>query len=286
MRLSPGVRYLIASAFGFSIMSLLVKVASHRLPIGEIVFSRAVVTLVLSYAMVRRAGQSPWGHQRLRLALRGLIGFGGLSSLYVALAHLPLADATTLQNAMPLTTAVLAWWLLGERIGWSTGAAIVCGLCGVALVLHPTGAGLDPVGVVAALCGVVCSSFAYVTVRRLARTEHPLVIVFYFPLVATPLALPWMLSSFALPQPIDWVLLVGLGVATQVGQVCMTRGLALERAGRATTISYLQVAFAMIWQLVVFGDLPGPWTLAGASLIVGGTLVIAQVTSLRARAAG
>jgi drug/metabolite transporter (DMT)-like permease len=285
MRLSRGVRYLIASAFGFSIMSLLVKVASQRLPIGEIVFSRAVVTLGLSYVMVKRAGQSPWGHRRLRLAGRGLLGFGGLSSLYIALSRLPLADATTLQNAMPLTTALLAWWLLGERIGWSTGAAIACGLAGVALVVHPTGAGLDPVGVAAALCGVVCSSLAYVTVRRLVRTEHPLVIVFYFPLVATPLALPWMLSSFAMPQPIDWLLLVGLGVATQVGQVCMTRGLELERAGRATTISYLQVAFAMIWQLAVFGDLPGPWTLAGASLIVGGTLVVAQVTSLRARAA-
>ena len=41
----------------------------------------------------------------------------------------------------------------------------------------------------------------------------------------------------------------------------------------------------MTWQLLVFGDLPGPWTLAGASLIVGGTLVVAQVTSLRARPA-
>jgi len=285
MRLSRGVRYLIASAFGFSIMSLLVKVVSRRLPIGEIVFSRAAVTLGLSYAMVKRAGLSPWGHQRLRLAGRGLIGFGGLSSLYVALSRLPLADATTLQNAMPLVTALLAWWLLGERIGWSTGVAIVCGLAGVALIVHPTGDGLDPVGVAAALCGVVCSSFAYVTVRRLARTEHALVIVFYFPLVATPLALPWMLSSFAMPRPIDWLLLVGLGAATQVGQVCMTRGLALESAGRATTISYLQVALAMTWQLLVFGDLPGPWTLAGASLIVGGTLVVAQVTSLRARPA-
>jgi drug/metabolite transporter (DMT)-like permease len=281
VKLSRGVLYMAASAFGFSVMSLLVKLASARLPTGEIVFSRAVVTLVLSYVMVRRVGLSPWGHERMRLALRGLLGFGGLTALYVALVHLPLADATTLQNATPLLTAVLAWWMLGERIGRSTAVALACGLAGVALVVHPGGGGLDPVGVAAALIGVACSSIAYVTVRKLARTEHPLVIVFYFPLIATPLSLPWMLSSFVMPRPGDWLLLVGLGIATQVGQVFMTLGLSVERAGRAMTIGYLQVAFAMIWQLIVFGDLPGPWTLAGASLILGGTLVVAQVSRLR-----
>jgi len=269
---------MVASAFGFSIMSMLVKVASHRLPTGEIVFARAIVTLGLSYAMLRRLRIAPWGNQRLRLALRGLLGFGGLSSLYLALARLPLADTTTIQSATPLVTALLAWWLLDEQIGWSTGIAIGFGIIGVALIVHPSGAGLDPFGVTAALCGVVCSSIAYVTVRKLVRTEHPLVIVFYFPVVATPMALPWMISSFVMPQPIDWLLLVSIGAATQIGQVCMTHGLAIERAGRASTIGYLQVAFAMGWQLLVFGELPGRWTIAGASLILGSTLVVAQVT--------
>src|SRR4051812_11944037 len=99
-----------ASAFGFSCMALLVKLASARLPTGEIVFARALITLVLSYVMVRRAGLSPWGNDRTALALRGVLGFGGLTGYYIALAHLPLADATTIQNATPVTTALLAWW--------------------------------------------------------------------------------------------------------------------------------------------------------------------------------
>jgi drug/metabolite transporter (DMT)-like permease len=278
VKLSRGVLYMAASALGFSGMGLLVKIASARLPIGEIVFARAVVTLVLSYAMVRRADLSPWGTARAGLVFRGLLGFGGLSGYYLAIAHLPLADATTIQNSTPLITAVLAWWLLDERIGWSTAIAIACGIAGVALIVHPSGAGLDRTGVAVALGAVTCSSIAYVTVRKLARTEHPLVIVFYFPLVATPLALPWVIVSFVMPQPIDWLLLAAIGITTQVGQVFLTQGLAIERAGRATTVGYLQVAFAMLWQLVVFGDVPTPWTLAGASLILGGTLVVAQVS--------
>jgi drug/metabolite transporter (DMT)-like permease len=282
VKLSRGVLYMAASAFGFSAMAMLVKVASARLPTGEIMFARAIVTLVLSYAMLRRAGLSPWGNDLLPLAFRGLLGFGGMTGYYLSLARLPLADATTLQNATPLITAWLAWWLLDERVGWSTAIAIACGLAGVILIVHPDGAGLDLGGVAAALGGVTCSSIAYVTVRKLARSEHPLVIVFYFPLIATPLALPWMIVSFQMPQPTDWLLLVAIGVVTQVGQVFLTQALAIERAGRAASIGYLQVAFAMIWQLLVFGDWPTSWTLAGASLILGGTLVVAQVTRMRA----
>src|SRR5512144_311375 len=98
VKLSRGVRYMAGSAFSFSGMALFVKIASARLPIGEIVFARAVVTLVLSYVMVRRAGLSPWGTARAGLVLRGLLGFGGLTCYYLAIAHLPLADATTIQN--------------------------------------------------------------------------------------------------------------------------------------------------------------------------------------------
>jgi drug/metabolite transporter (DMT)-like permease len=277
VKLSRGVLYVAASAFCFSIMALLVQVAAKRLPTGEIMFSRALITLVLSYAMVRRAGLSPWGNEALPLAFRGLLGFGGMTGYYVSLTHLPLADATTIQNATPLIIAGLAWWVLDERVGRSTLVAIACGLGGVLLIVHPSGAGLDLVGVTGGLVAVLCSSFAYVTVRKLVQTEHPLVIVFYFPLVATPLALPWMIISFVVPGLLDVLLLLAIGIITQFGQVFVTRGLALERAGRAASVGYLQVPFAMLWQLLVFGDFPTPWTLAGACLILGGTLVVAQV---------
>src|SRR5258708_33351072 len=108
--MTPGVVYMAASALGFSVMSVLVKLASARLPVGEIVFARALVTLALSYAMVRRADLSPWGNRRRRLAFRGALGFGALACYYVPLARLPVADATTLQNTTPLVTAALAWW--------------------------------------------------------------------------------------------------------------------------------------------------------------------------------
>ena len=265
------------SAFGFSVMAMLVKLAARELPTGEIVLARALVTLGLSFWLVRRAGVSPWGTRRRHLLVRGFLGFCGLAFYYLSLVRLPLAEATTLQNLVPVITALLAWRMLGERVGAAGIFALACGLGGVLLVARPfSHTSGDSIGVACALAAAVSSAMAYVTVRELSKTEHPLVIVLYFPLVATPLAIPWAATGLVAPSPTAWLLLLGIGAATQVGQVFLTKGLALERAGRATAMGYLQIVFAIGWQLAVFGDAPSVWTLGGASLIIAGTLAVSR----------
>ena len=181
-----------------------------------------------------------------------------------------------LQNTIPVFTALLAWWLLGERVGAGAAIAIACGLAGVMLVMHPGGEPGDAIGAALAIGGALVSATAYVTVRQLARTEDPLVIVFYFPLVVTPLALPWAIVEWVTPTPVEVLLLIAIGITTQAGQVFLTMGLAADRVARATTVGYLQVAFAMGWQLIIFGDVPTLATIAGAALIVAGTLAVAR----------
>jgi drug/metabolite transporter (DMT)-like permease len=285
---SRGVFYIVLSALGFSAMSMLVKLVSERLPTGEIVLARAVMTLAISYVMVKRADLSPWGNQRGKLLVRGLLGFAALGLYYLALARLPLADATTLHFTQPLITSLLAWWLLGEKVGWAAAFAIACGFGGVMLVVHPgvpLDSGADPTGVTIALASATFSALAYVTVRQLAKTEHALVIVFYFPLVAMPLAIPWAAYDFVWPSAIDWLILIGIGITTQLGQVFLTMGLMIEKAGRATSVGYIQICFAVLWQLAVFGQMPGLGTLLGAALIIAGTLAVSATARPDAPAA-
>src|SRR4051794_9889200 len=184
---SRAAGYMALSALGFSVMAVGVKLAARELPTGEIVLARAVITLLLSFVLVRRAGLSPWGTRRGGLVFRGLLGFSGLAFYYLSLVRLPLAEATTLQNLVPVITALLAWRMLGERVGWSGAFALLCGIGGVLLVARPfgasvgaSGAGGNGVGVACALAAAAASATAYVTVRELSKTEHPLVIVLYF----------------------------------------------------------------------------------------------------------
>jgi drug/metabolite transporter (DMT)-like permease len=273
-----GVPYMVASALSFSLMAALVKLAGQRLPAEQIVLCRVVVTLVLSVAIVRRA-RLGWGTRRRQLVMRGLFGSFALFSYYWALTHLPLAESAVLHHMAPLFTAVLAWLLLGERTGRAGVAALVVGIVGVVIVARPAGfvggSALPLAAVVIAVVGAGFSAAAMVTVRSLAQVEDPRVIVLYFPLVSLPLALPFALRVWLWPTAVEWLILLGVGVATQIAQLTMTEGLRRERAGRATAIGYLQVAFAVGWGAVLFDELPSVWTVLGAGLIVGSTLLVA-----------
>ena len=73
---------------------------------------------------------------------------------------------------------------------------------------------------------------------------------------------------------------LSMGVATQIAQVYMTRGLHLEPAGRATAISYLQIVFAFVWGMLIFAEYPTVLSVVGAVLIIGST---ASIAWMRAR---
>ena len=277
MLIPPGLRYMTGSALAFSVMGAAVKLLGERLPSQEIVLFRAGISLVLSWALLVRAGRSPWGESRGLLLLRGVFGFLGLSCVFFAVTHLPLAEATILQYLHPTFTALLAALFLGERSGPGLLASMALGLAGVTLIARPGswpvgGAVHDPLALAVAVGGAFFSACAYVAVRRLASREDPLVIVFYFPLVAVPATLPTVWGQALWPQGIEWPLLLAVGVGAQLGQVWLTRGLQLEPAPRATALSYLQVVFSTLWGLWLFGERPGPATLAGAGLIFLATL--------------
>jgi drug/metabolite transporter (DMT)-like permease len=126
----------------------------------------------------------------------------------------------------------------------------------------------------AALCGAFFSALAYIVVRDLGRTEHHLVVVFYFPLIATPLSIPALVPYALWPTMADWVLLFGVAAVTQIAQVYLTKGLHSERAARAMSISYVQILFAATWGMVFFGEIPNLLGVAGAALVVCGTLLV------------
>lgn len=113
----PGVRYMLLSALAFGAMTACVKWTSVRIPVAEIVFARALVSLVLSWLLLRRGGGSLLGRRRWLLLLRGLFGFAGLHCVFFAVSRLPLAEATVLQYLHPVFTAVLAALVLREAPG-------------------------------------------------------------------------------------------------------------------------------------------------------------------------
>lgn len=280
---SLGLRYMILSALFFSMMSTLVKLGGQTMHSMQLVLARCLVAFVMSYIAIRRLGINPFGqaHRKL-LILRGVLGFTGLCCFYYALTKLPLGEVTVIQYTNPMLTAFVASLWLKERLGKAEFLGVLGSLIGVVLIARPTfifgGAASDfaPLALAAACTGAVVSSFAYTTVRALSGKAHAMVVVFYFPLIATPIALPASLPYLKVPTWQEWLILLGVGLTTQIAQVYMTRGLHLEKAGRAMSVTYLQIVFAFIWGVLLFDEVPSLLSCMGALIILASAIFVSR----------
>jgi len=275
-----GLRDMMIASLLFAVMAAMVKEVEEHLPVAYAIFSRSAVSLALSVYLLRRAGLHWRGKRPGLLAVRGLIGFSALVCTFQAIARIPLSDAVILFQTQPIWTAILARIFLGERARRRVLLATALALSGVVLVVRPAflfssdvGHALDPIGVALALSASVLSAAAYVSVRALRKTDEPLVVVFWFALVATPASLPPVLADLRAPSLYELALLIGIGVAVQGAQLLMTRALHREPAGRVAAVGYLQVVYAFLLGTILFGEPLTPLAIAGAALVIGGALI-------------
>jgi drug/metabolite transporter (DMT)-like permease len=269
---------MLSSAFWFSLMVVCVRGVGPRIPLAEVVLVRAVVSLALTAWLLKRAKIPPLGTRRGLLVVRGVLGTAALYCIYAAVSRLPMATATVLQYLYPTFTAALAWWLLGERLGVRLLGAMLLGWLGVLVVASPvlgssTPNAPDGMGMLLALGGALLTALAYVLVRRLGGSEPPLVIVFYFPLMALPLSLPAVVLDPVWPTLREAAWLLGVGIFTQLGQLGLTWGLTGLPGARATALSYSQVMFATLWGWLFFGEAAEARTMIGAALVLAATLL-------------
>jgi drug/metabolite transporter (DMT)-like permease len=288
---SKGLRYAVFGALSFSLMSACAKLAGEGLPSQEIVFFRAVVVTGLTYAALMARGVSPWGPKRGLLLLRGILGYSALSCFLWSVIRLPLAEATVIHFTNPVWTALLAVFFLGEVLrGWEVILAAVA-LAGVVLVARPgflfgDMSGLDSLAVGAAMAGALLSAGAYVAAKKLTRTHEPLVIVFAFGFVSLVGSAPPTAAAFVMPNGLEWLILLGVGLGAQGGQVYVTKALQVEKASRVMAVGYLQIVFAAGWGLLLFREVPDIWTALGAAIIIGSTFLMGMRKSMAAMAAG
>ena len=132
---------------------------------------------------------------------------------------------------------------------------------------------LPLLGVGAALLGALGSGVAYVLIRRLSNTEDPSVIIFYFPFIALPVACILLGDDFIMPTGLTWLLLLLVGIFTQVAQYGLTKAMQTEDASKATAYSYVQVIFSAVLGWLVFNEIPTVNTMLGALFITGGALI-------------
>lgn len=211
----------------FAVMATFVGLAHARDPgLSTFVTSavRSSVNLVLLVA-IARGPRALWGDGRPALWSRGIAGGLALLTYFACIHRLSAGEAAFLNQTSAVWVVAASPWVLKERPSPLAWLAVLGSLVGIGLLSYPRGAGTgDLLGRGLGLFSGLSAAAAYLSIRKAATTNSPVVVVFYFTLVSTVASVLLAVATQASP-PMDaatagW--LVGAGVAATVAQLLMT----------------------------------------------------------------
>lgn len=268
----------LGAAATLSVMLLFVKLATQAgVSLVETMFWRQLPTVpILLLWFAARGRLRTLKSPRLKAhAGRAVTGLAGLTLNFAAVMLLPLAEFTTLNFTSAIWAVFLSALVLREKVGpWRWGA-VALGFCGVLVIAQPGGGHLPLLGAAAALGAAFMIAVISIQIRDLARTEHPLTIVFWFAAFSVlPLAcaMPFLIEGYTARQVLLLGAVAGFGL---VGQFLLTAALRYGAVASVIVMDYSSLLWATLLGWWVLGSLPPESTWMGAPLIVGAGLLIA-----------
>lgn len=271
-----GILWLSAGTLLFATVDVFVKSLGRKFDATEITLFRYASGLVVLTPLFLRMTADEIRTRRLGLHLiRMSCAFVAQVLVIISVIRMPLADATAFMFSKPLFTTLAAVVILREVVSGRRWTATLVGFAGVLVMLRPGTAGVDAAAAIA-LCAALSFAFANVLIRVLARTEPTIRILFYYHVggalvFAAPAWWHWQT-----PVGLEWFLLIGIGVLTTAGMVCFVRAFSVGEANAVGPAENMRLIYAAVFGFLVFSELPSPWTIAGALIIVTSTLFIAR----------
>lgn len=263
-----GVWYMLLATFLFALMTVFVKLLPG-IPVVEIIFFRAIVSLGLSYYGLRRARVAVLGNNKPLLMLRGLAGTVALGMNFYLILEVPLATASTLTYLSPICTTILAIFFVKEKVSPVQFIFFAISFMGI-LVVQGFDARISTWHLLIGITTSMCMGLAYNCVRKLGVTEHPLVIIFYFPLISLPFAGIWSFFTWVQPQQWDWLYLLMVGVTTQAAQYFMTRSYQLAEISTVAIVNFTGIVYSIGLGFILFAETFNLMTYLGMSLVLCG----------------
>jgi len=274
-----------AGSMTLVIMATVVKFLGTRLPSIEILFFRSLIGFLLVMPMFLRNPLQPLRTKRFGLhLLRGATGAVGNACFFWTITHMLLADAMALQFARPLFMIPLALIFLGEIAGWRRSTVVVVGFIGILFYARPFTQGFDPNAFVGAT-GALFGALVVICIKRLQSTEPTRVIMFYYAFWNALFALIPAVWFWVTPNLPELALLAVVGVLGILGQTMITHGLSQGDATVLVPLDYSRIIYSAALGYLLFGELPGLWSVAGMVLIISASLYLVLTERRNARLA-
>lgn len=298
-----GILMAVIAVSVFSVQDVIIRTLSGDYSVLEIMFIRAVVALVpMTLFVYWEGGFSTLKTPRLGLQIfRGTLQMFSYVSYYLALASLPLADATAIFFVSPLMVTILSIFFLGEKVGFRRAMAVLVGFAGVLIIVRPGSGTFGYAAILPMIAALTYASSVMIT-RKLGPTHTGASMAFYAMLVflvgssisglilgdgsfaseADP-SLGFLLRGWQLPTGRDAMLLLLLGMIAACGFYCLTQAYRVAETSAVAPFEYVAMPIAVVWGIALWNEIPGLLTVLGIVLILGSGLYILHRETIRGR---
>ncbi len=263
-----GILWMVITGLMFVGVNVLVKFMGPRLPAAEAAFLRYAIGTVMLLPAMRSALR-----HKISLKVKGLFAIRGAVHTiavilwFYAMVHIPLADMTALNLMPPIYVTLGAALFLGEAFALRRLAAILCALAGALIILRP-GFREISLGHIAMLFSSVCMGMSYLTAKRLTDLAPVGVVVVMLSLTVTLGLAPFALAAWVTPTWHEVGLLLGVAALATGGHYSMTLAFRSAPVSITQPVTFLQLVWATIVGITVFGEPLDPVVFLGGSIIV------------------
>jgi drug/metabolite transporter (DMT)-like permease len=288
-KLARVVLWMVGALLSFSVMAVSIRQLSRSgLSIFEILAIRSAVALfVLGFLLVVRPDLRI--HTRPRRMglnlLRNTVHYASQFCWALSLTMLPLAMVFALEFTMPGWTALLAVWLLHEKMTPSRFGVVVFGLIGVLVILRPGLADFNPAAML-----VLAAAFGYavtmITTKKLTSSETTFGIIFWMAVIQLPLSLIGSDPAVFLHLEARHILpAFGVGLAGLTSHYCLSNAFRSGDATLVVPLDFMRIPLIAVVGWAFYGERLDIFVLLGALIIVAGVLWNLRSEAKRARLA-
>jgi drug/metabolite transporter (DMT)-like permease len=287
--LKKGIFYIVLSGLSFLVVNFFVKLFGmgpennvipglQKIPAHELVLARSIISFSISSSIIVYRGLPFFGTNKKWLTIRGFSGMLALTIFFQSIQHMPIAVASTIQYLAPIFTMLFAMIILKEKILKIQWLFVLLAFIGVlligfnGLIQSDSPVPLNPLWVGLGVLSAACSGIAYVAIVKLKSTDQPINIVSYFPMMAIPVMSFWCMFEFVMPVGIEWLILILIGICTQIAQISLTRALHFESSSLIMPFQYLGSVYALLVGYLILDERLNAVVIIGVFVILLGVV--------------
>jgi len=269
--------WMMGTLASFMVMAIAGRELAGELSTFQILFFRSVIGLLIIGYLLHLNGwhQIRTGATKTHI-LRNIAHFGGQFGWFYGLAFIPLAEVFAIEFTVPVWTAILAVFILGERMSGPRLIAIGLGITGMLIIVRPGMEVMKPAAL-AVLAGAICYSIAYIKTKKLAHIDSPLCILFYMTVIQLPLGLIPAIYDWHWPSLSVWPWIMLVGVTALTAHYCITRAMQLMDATVVVPMDFLRLPLIAGVGYLLYSE-PLDWAIICGALI----MLIGNFISIRA----